>query len=473
MRKVYAFDLGIYNPYKMSNAKISVNKAVKEGKPFFGEDYFNEDDQRLWEVRYDNSYPTVLYDPDLKKYRCYYSTFTTDRGSSRFSLEERKEVDYQPSTNRIVSLCYAESEDGVNWTKPNLGITNWKGSKENNIIGHYLHGTSILLDEQETNLDKKYKMFTKVDYGNGIHYMAVAFSKDGLDFGELIVLNDFNPRGDTYNSIIFDDYLNKYVLVTREWRDSMRVTCLATSSDFINWSEIEEIMHPRGFQNQIYSMPIFKDGDYQIGLASMFHEGDMSHEDYDTVDLELTYSYKYNRWNYADPGNPIIDRGKGNYGNGEFDCGCIYASRPIREGNRLYLYYIGGSGKHTNFREGSLSRAYIENDRYAYIEPKDKGKEAIVYTNAFVFLDEEVYMNADIDEKGSIDIELFHHDNTKIPNVTVSLKKVDHRYKINISGELDRTRAKMQITLKNAKCFGFEGNFEISRIENDTALLRI
>ena len=82
-------------------------------------------------------------------------------------------------------------------------------------------------------------------------------------------------------------------------------------------------------------------------------------------------------------------------------------------------------------------------------------------------------MNADIDEKGSIDIELFHHDNTKIPNVTVSLKKVDHRYKINISGELDRTRAKMQITLKNAKCFGFEGNFEISRIENDTALLRI
>ena len=158
MRKVYAFDLGIYNPYKMSNAKISVNKAVKEGKPFFGEDYFNEDDQRLWEVRYDNSYPTVLYDPDLKKYRCYYSTFTTDRGSSRFSLEERKEVDYQPSTDRIVSLCYAESEDGVNWTKPNLGITNWKGSKENNIIGHYLHGTSILLDEQETNLDKKYKM---------------------------------------------------------------------------------------------------------------------------------------------------------------------------------------------------------------------------------------------------------------------------------------------------------------------------
>ena len=473
MKKVYAFDLGIYNPYKMRNVKISVNKAIKEGQTFFGEDYFNEEDHRPWEVRYDNSYPTVFYDSYLEKYRCYYSTFTTDNGSSQYNLEERKKVNYHPSTDRIVSLCYAESNDGVNWIKPNLGIINWKGTKENNIIGHYLHGTSILLDEHEDNPEKKYKMFTKVDYGNGIHYMAVAFSKDGLHFGDLIELCDFNPRGDTYNSIIFDDYLNKYILVTREWRDSMRVTCLATSSDFINWSEIEEIMYPRGFQNQIYSMPIFKDGDYHIGLASMFHEGDMDHKDFDTVDLELTYSYKYNKWNYVDAGNPVIDRGKGNYQSGEFDCGCIYASRPVREGNRLYFYYMGGSGQHTNFREGSLSRAYIENDRYAYIGQKNNEKEATVYTNAFIFLEGDVFMNAEIEKNGYIDIELFHHDNTKIPAVEVSLEKIDYRYKIIIDGNLDRTRAKMKITLKNAKCYGFEGDFEVSRIENDNALLRI
>lgn len=90
MKKVYAFDLGIYNPYKMRNVKISVNKAIKEGKPFFGEDYFNEEDHRPWEVRYDNSYPTVFYDSYLEKYRCYYSTFTTDNGSSQYNLEERK-----------------------------------------------------------------------------------------------------------------------------------------------------------------------------------------------------------------------------------------------------------------------------------------------------------------------------------------------------------------------------------------------
>ena len=104
MKKVYAFDLGIYNPYKMRNVKISVNKAIKEGKPFFGEDYFNEEDHRPWEVRYDNSYPTVFYDSYLEKYRCYYSTFTTDNGSSQYNLEERKKVIEEEINSNISEL---------------------------------------------------------------------------------------------------------------------------------------------------------------------------------------------------------------------------------------------------------------------------------------------------------------------------------------------------------------------------------
>ena len=33
-----------------------------------------------------------------------------------------------------ISLCYAESDDGVNWVKPNLGLVSFEGSKENNIV---------------------------------------------------------------------------------------------------------------------------------------------------------------------------------------------------------------------------------------------------------------------------------------------------------------------------------------------------
>src|SRR5439155_21891579 len=36
-------------------------------------------------------------------------------------------------THREVT-CYAESKDGLRWTKPNLGLFEFAGSKENNIV---------------------------------------------------------------------------------------------------------------------------------------------------------------------------------------------------------------------------------------------------------------------------------------------------------------------------------------------------
>lgn len=473
MKKIHAFDKGIYNPFKSSNVHMKVNKAKKEGKVFFTEDFFNEEDNRPWEVRYDNTYPNVFYDPIIEKYRVYYSTFSRDEGSSNFSLEKRKNNTYQPTTERVVSLCYAESDNGIEWIKPNLGLIEWSGSKDNNIIGHYLHGTAVFLDEHEENPDKRYKMFTKIDYGNGIHYLAVAFSKDGIVFDNFIELSDFNPRADTHNSIIFDEELNKYVLVTREWRDSMRIACLSTSSDFINWSPVEEILYPRGYESQIYSMPIFSEGDYRIGLPSMYHEGDVNDTNHDTVDLELAYTYKYNGWNYIDPGNSFITRGEGNYLSGEFDNSIIFSSLPIREGKRTYFYYMGGNGQHTNFRETSFSRAYIENDRYAYIEQKKDDQVAIVHTNGFVFLSDEIYIDADIEAEGKIDIELYTFNHKKIKGVNVILEKIDHLYRIKINKNLKRQITRMKIVLKKAKIYSFQGDIETYRVEDDDSLLRL
>ena len=32
------------------------------------------------------------------------------------------------------NVCYAESEDGINWNRPNLGLIDYQGSVQNNII---------------------------------------------------------------------------------------------------------------------------------------------------------------------------------------------------------------------------------------------------------------------------------------------------------------------------------------------------
>ncbi len=65
-------------------------------------------------------------------------------------------------------VCYAQSTDGIHWTKPDLGIVSFRGSKKNNIIwdGRGAHAFSAFKD---TNPDCKPQE----------RYKAFAFSKRG------------------------------------------------------------------------------------------------------------------------------------------------------------------------------------------------------------------------------------------------------------------------------------------------------
>ena len=48
--------------------------------------------------------------------------------------------------------CYAESKDGIKWTKPNLGLFSFNGSKENNIVWDGI-GTHCFVAFKDTNPD--------------------------------------------------------------------------------------------------------------------------------------------------------------------------------------------------------------------------------------------------------------------------------------------------------------------------------
>ena len=469
MNKYLFFDGRLVNAYKTTNAKLTLAQIKKDNKVFFMEDYFSED-RREWEVRYDNSYPNVIYDDRDKKYKVYYTLFTHDSDSESTSLEERVGKNYTPTSGRITSLCYAESYDGVNWIKPNLGLVEFKGSKDNNILFKYAHGTGVYLDELEKDDNKRYKLITKIEYSHGNNFMAVAFSKDGIHFSDFIEWPKYNPNADTHNFVFRDKKTNKFILITRIWSDGVRIVAKSESEDFLSWTEPVEIARGDGFFNQIYSMPVFQQGDYYIGLASMYHEGDRTLEDFDLVDCTLMYSTKLSGWETICKGENFIPRGKGKYPTGDFDCGCIYSSAPLEIDGKLYFYYMGGNGQHTNYRETSFSRGYIEKDKFAFYEQRNMDLDAILQSRSVYVYGKELRMLADLSEGWNIEVQItdlrgniFDGYSYADSVITVEGDYVNISFKERCLNELEGNDVSINIRYRNSRLYTLEGEFIINR----------
>lgn len=81
-------------------------------------------------------------------------------------------------------LCYARSEDGVKWEKPKLGLVEYNGNKNNNIviagppIGG-VHGHTVFLDPTAPAAERFKLVFTKGD-GNRGWLVAGGTSPDGI-----------------------------------------------------------------------------------------------------------------------------------------------------------------------------------------------------------------------------------------------------------------------------------------------------
>lgn len=469
MHKYFLLDRGILVGYKMTNAKIEVNQITKDtaNNPLFKEEYFAVPPKK-WEVRYDNGYPNIIYDALHKKFRCYYTMFTYDESSAETPLKSRAGVSYAPKSSRITSLGYAESTDGIHFTKPSLGLVEFEGSKDNNILMLYAHGTGVFLDEQETDMSKRYKLLTKVEYNDARSYMAVAFSADGINFTGLTEWPQHNPAADSHNFVFRDVKTNKFVLLTRIWRNGVRICAKCESEDFINWSKPTEVLRGSGFENEVYSMPAFYYDGIYLGLASIYHNGDTTADNFDNVDLELKYTANLNAWDSVAQNQYIITRGEGKYPDGEFDCGCIYAAAPVIINNKIWIYYMGGNGQHTNFRETALARGYLEKDKFAGYVQKNKEAPATVLTANFYVYGNELYILADIYDGGSLKVALGKkngavHAGFEAESCRLE-KQEDGYYKITFKDkniiELRTKPVSLHISFNNAKVYAIKGDCE-------------
>lgn len=172
---------------------------------------------------------------------CGYATIIKDGDVYRLYYRGLPEAGKDGSSSE--TTCYAESEDGINWTRPDLGIYEVSGSRNNNIIladvAPITHNFSPFLDTREgINPKHKYKALG----GTGSSGLIACVSADGIHWSTLQKEPVFTEGlFDSQNVSFWSEEEQLYLCYFRTWTkvgySGFRTVSRTTSKDFINWTD--------------------------------------------------------------------------------------------------------------------------------------------------------------------------------------------------------------------------------------------
>lgn len=187
----------------------------------------------------------------------HYSTVMKDGG--RFKMWYRSDPGEDSNRDILSMNCYAESDDGVTWEKPSLGLRELDGSTDNNVFyppeGDRSINASVVVDANAP-ASERYKMVNR-----GRVDLLGYTSPDGLRWTPL-ESNPIQTEGpfDSHNILIWDDENKKYVIymrgvstsVTGTFKGGHRSIRRSESADFRTWTRPETVVEadeadPPGF----------------------------------------------------------------------------------------------------------------------------------------------------------------------------------------------------------------------------------
>jgi hypothetical protein len=219
-----------------------------------------------------SGYHSVIRDGDL--YRMYY------RGS-HLGVEKGK-----LKTGRQV-YCYAESADGVKFTKPTLQLHEYGGSKQNNIIwtGVGTHNFAPFIDTREgCPAESRFKALGGVASEGGLFAFH---SPDGIHWS-LMSKQPVVTKGafDSQNLAFWDATAGVYrayfrtftkgVTTAKVWKPAgYRAIRTATSADFLTWENNADLTYQNSPVEHMYTnqiAPYFRAPHILIGFPTRYVE---------------------------------------------------------------------------------------------------------------------------------------------------------------------------------------------------------
>lgn len=336
--------------------------------------------EKPWEGKSVLLYGSVIRDPETQKFRMWY-------------LAWGKHIN-QPSF-----VCYAESDDGINWIKPNLGIHEYEGSKENNIVMPAWSQTTVLFDPTDPDPSKRYKAVLRL---NGIRAF---FSADGFhweDAGNII------EQGYDGTTVHWDPVGRQWIAMVKIFKEGKRARGYAESKDFLNWTDtyymatVDEKDLPG---DQMYAIYMFHYESAYFGLLRMYHTST------DRVDIQLLTSRNAKQWN-RDIRTPFIPNSEDDEA-WDYANNAVPSSPPIKVGDELWFYYSSRNTLHDTIpNDGYIGLGKIRVDGMMSMDSGSGG--GILTTQPVQLEGNKLFVNAIADKECPVRIQLIDENGEPI-----------------------------------------------------------
>ena len=380
---------------------------------------------------------SVKWIPEEQKFKCWYLTLNIY--DSRPGFRGYRKQHHLP-IHEAAYICYAESEDGVAWTKPELGLHEFRGSRKNNIVlaspGTHFDSISVMRLPHDEKWPYRMMAFigrwpykdglVKKKWGDpppfGIHrHGHFAFrSKDGIQWQ---MLNDKEPvlRAHDRSMFWWDPKRHIFAGAAKRSHDGKRAQAYAWSRDMIKWTitpdwihKADERDHPGDEGEAAYCFPY---GAQWIGFAEMrrVRQGRKGVIEGGTkINWELLVSRDGRHWSRPMRDLFFADAGPDSWRHQVFK---VFANPPIERDGRLLIYYGGKTGAvpvETGYEPfQALCLATLRKDGFVSLTAGPKSGSLI--TKPFTAAGGELLLNVEVHEGGEAKVEVLEEDRNHLP----------------------------------------------------------
>jgi len=374
-----------------------------------------------WEGN-NSAYVTVFRDGDI--YRMYYRGRQIDLSSGKLVFTHEQVI------------CYAESRDGIHWTRPNLGLIEFEGSKQNNIIwqGVGSHNFAPFKDANPAAAPgARYKALGGVKSEGGLYAFQ---SPDGIHWSktrdEPVITKGYF---DSQNLAFWDTGQGEYREYHREFREGRDIMTSA-STDFLSWGEAKFIAYSPGRLTQLYTnqiLPYYRAPHILLGFPTRYIAGrghlTPFNERLSKVSMRYGTDYTdggfmasrdrlhFKMWDEAFIRPGPLEEGRWVYGGNYQNWGLVETAAAVSGSpNEISVYSSEGNGW-----EGpgvGLRRYTLRIDGFVSVEAPLVGGELL--TKPLTFAGSELVLNFSTSAAGSVQVELQDEKGMPIENFTLA-----------------------------------------------------